>query len=116
MGDVEYTDEFEMWWESLSPEAQEALAHDVEVLAAVGPGLGRPIVDSIKGSRYSNMKELRTSHAVHHSAHSSHSTPAGAPSCSSGATSRETHASTNAWCPKRTTCTTNTSDNSAGKD
>ncbi len=63
MWDVEYTDEFEVWWESLSPEAQEALAHDVEVLAAVGPGLGRPIVDSIKGSRYSNMKELRTSHA-----------------------------------------------------
>lgn len=60
MWDVEYTDEFEAWWNSLSPEAQESLAHDVDVLAAVGPGLGRPTVDTIKGSRHSNMKELRT--------------------------------------------------------
>lgn len=60
MWEVEYTDEFEVWWSTLSADSQEALAHDVEVLAAVGPGLGRPTVDSIKGSRHSNMKELRT--------------------------------------------------------
>ena len=63
MWEVEVTDEFERWWDSLSPQAQEAVAHDVDVLAAVGPGLGRPRVDTVKGSRFSNMKELRTTHA-----------------------------------------------------
>ena len=29
------------------------------VLERVGPGLGRPRVDTLKGSRYTNLKELR---------------------------------------------------------
>ena len=62
MWDVEYTDEFEAWWNSLTESEQEAIAHDVEVLRAVGPILGRPQVDTIHGSRFSNMKELRTQH------------------------------------------------------
>ncbi len=62
MWQVEYTDEFEEWWNTLSPDAQEAIAHDVGVLEHVGPGLGRPLVDTLKGSRFPNMKELRTKH------------------------------------------------------
>jgi hypothetical protein len=31
----------------------------VEILADHGPGLGRPLVDTVVGSRHSNMKELR---------------------------------------------------------
>ena len=31
----------------------------LEVLADSGPGLGRPLVDRIKGSKFHNMKELR---------------------------------------------------------
>lgn len=31
----------------------------VEVLEERGPGLGRPFVDHVKGSRHANMKELR---------------------------------------------------------
>lgn len=62
MWDIEYTDEFGEWWDTLSEEAQESLAHDIEILGTVGPGLGRPQVDSVKGSSYSNMKELRTQH------------------------------------------------------
>jgi len=62
MWDVEYTDEFEQWWNGLAGEIQESIAHDVEILAAVGPGLGRPRVDTIRGSRFRNMKELRTQH------------------------------------------------------
>lgn len=62
MWDVEYTDEFEDWWNGLGEGIQESIAHDVEILAAVGPGLGRPRVDTIKGSRFRNMKELRTQH------------------------------------------------------
>lgn len=62
MWDVEYTDEFGAWWETLPADVQESIAHDVEVLRAVGPGLGRPRVDTVKGSRFTNMKELRTQH------------------------------------------------------
>jgi len=38
---------------------QDALAAAVEILEDSGPSLGRPLVDTIKGSRHSNMKELR---------------------------------------------------------
>jgi len=31
----------------------------------VGPGLGRPTVDTLNGSRFPNMKELRTNFGVH---------------------------------------------------
>lgn len=62
MWNVEYTDEFEAWWNSLSEEVQESIAHDVGVLESIGPGLGRPTVDSVKNSGFANMKELRTQH------------------------------------------------------
>ncbi|HWV00048.1 MAG TPA: type II toxin-antitoxin system RelE/ParE family toxin [Devosia sp.] len=35
------------------------LAEAVLALQAVGPQLGRPLVDTLKGSRHANMKELR---------------------------------------------------------
>jgi hypothetical protein len=60
--EIEFTDEFGAWWKTLPEDVQESIAHDVEILAAVGPGLGRPQVDTVKGSRFSNMKELRTQH------------------------------------------------------
>ena len=59
MWEVEYTDEFGAWWGDLSVAQQEAIDTAVEQLQAVGPGLGRPWVDTVKGSRHSNMKELR---------------------------------------------------------
>lgn len=60
--EVEFTDEFEEWWNSLPEDVQESIAHDVDVLEQIGPGLGRPTVDAVKGSKYPNMKELRTQH------------------------------------------------------
>ena len=60
---VEFTDEFELWWNSLSEEEQEDVRSSVKVLQQHGPSLGRPHVDSVAGSRYPNMKELRTQHA-----------------------------------------------------
>ena len=58
--EVEYTDEFEEWWESLGEGEQEAIAHGVDILRRLGPSLGRPSVDTVQGSRHANMKELRT--------------------------------------------------------
>lgn len=58
--EVEYTDEFELWWTSLTEDEQADVSASAELLELHGPQLGRPHVDSIKGSRHSNMKELRT--------------------------------------------------------
>lgn len=60
MWEVEYTDEFDAWWNTLNEEEQESIARGVELLRRIGPPLGRPHVDSLKGSRYSNLKELRS--------------------------------------------------------
>jgi predicted XRE-type DNA-binding protein len=40
-------------------EAYVLVVAGIEVLAEVGPNLGRPLVDRIKGSRLQNLKELR---------------------------------------------------------
>lgn len=61
MWDIEFTDEFEAWWDTLSAEQQEAITGAVEILEMFGPSLGRPLVDHVKGSRHRNMKELRVS-------------------------------------------------------
>lgn len=49
--------EFEVFTEELQ---DELLAH-AKLLAEFGPNLGRPTVDTLKGSRHANMKELRFS-------------------------------------------------------
>jgi hypothetical protein len=57
--DVEVTDQFEQWWDTLSVQEQQAIDAAVGLLEQRGPGLGRPLVDGVKGSRHQNMKELR---------------------------------------------------------
>ena len=65
MWEVEYTDEFERWWNELSEDEQESVAASVELLRQLGPQLPRPHADTIVGSKHSNMKELRTQHRGH---------------------------------------------------
>lgn len=65
MWDVEYTDEFEQWWQTLAKDQQEDLAMSVQLLRNLGPSLPRPHADTVKGSRHSNMKELRTQSQGH---------------------------------------------------
>lgn len=59
--EIEVTDEFEVWWDKLSVEQQEAVADRVVLLGESGPDLGRPVVERIQRSRHHNMKELRAS-------------------------------------------------------
>jgi len=59
--EVEYTNEFGEWWLGLTQAQQEALDDRVTLLAEVGPGLRRPVVGDITGSRHPNLKELRAS-------------------------------------------------------
>ena len=56
--EVEFTTEFEQWFRGLEQSAQDRVVAAVQVLRERGPGLGRPLVDSVKGSA-SSMKELR---------------------------------------------------------
>jgi len=42
-----------------SPSVQDTLLVEITVLEEFGPQLGRPSVDTLKASKYSNMKELR---------------------------------------------------------
>jgi hypothetical protein len=56
--EVEFTDEFERWYRPLEQGTQDRIIAAVQVLRDQGPGLGRPLVDSVKGSEHS-MKELR---------------------------------------------------------
>ncbi|MCK4765183.1 MAG: type II toxin-antitoxin system RelE/ParE family toxin, partial [Candidatus Aminicenantes bacterium] len=56
---IERTDEIAEWIIELDDDAREAIYKNLLILKAMGPTLGRPYVDSIKDSRYKNMKELR---------------------------------------------------------
>jgi hypothetical protein len=57
---VELTDEAQDWYVSLDERDQIGSAAAIDRLVSVGPSLGRPTVDTIKGSRHANMKELRS--------------------------------------------------------
>jgi hypothetical protein len=61
--EIEYTEEFERWWDTLIEDEQESIAVSVGLLEIMGPNLPRPHSDTVKGSRFNNMKELRTQHA-----------------------------------------------------
>jgi hypothetical protein len=60
MWHIEYTDEFEQWWTTLTEDQQEDFVVSVELIRNLGPSLSRPHSDTIKGLKHSNMKELRT--------------------------------------------------------
>jgi len=57
--EVEVTDQPIEWWSTPSDAQREAVADRVDLLAARGPDVGRPVVDRIRGSRHQSMKELR---------------------------------------------------------
>jgi hypothetical protein len=57
--EIEFDPAFEEWANSLPQRDAEALLAAIRVLRSYGPALGRPLVDTLKASRYSNMKELR---------------------------------------------------------
>ena len=47
------------WLGELSEGDYQQVLAALDALAVDGPALGRPFVDSVKGSRHANMKELR---------------------------------------------------------
>lgn len=49
----------EDWLKTVDEETFDRIGAAVEILAEHGPGLGRPLVDTVVGSRHKTMKELR---------------------------------------------------------
>lgn len=60
--EIEVSDEFKGWYESLNDEECVSVNGAIDVLEQLGPALGRPYVDTLRGSQYPNMKELRVQH------------------------------------------------------
>lgn len=56
---VLYHDAFLSEIEWLAEEVQDSLLVMAKLLTALGPSLGRPHADTLVGSKYANMKELR---------------------------------------------------------
>src|SRR5690242_13273004 len=61
---AERTAEFDKWWKTLTDSEQRKVVASVEALQEIGPTAGRPLVDSVEGSRHSNMKELRVTQTM----------------------------------------------------
>lgn len=57
--EVEVTDEFLAWYETLLVSEGEAVDEAVAMLEEHGPALGRPLADTLQGTRLANLKELR---------------------------------------------------------
>ena len=53
------TDEVDQWVASLGQDERNEIAAMLDALTRLGPNLGRPVADTLNGSSYSNMKELR---------------------------------------------------------
>lgn len=58
--EVTFTREARQWFRSLAPEDKARISAAVNRLSQIGPTLGRPTADRIKGSRHHKMKELRS--------------------------------------------------------
>jgi len=63
--EIEFTNEFEKWWQTLTEEAQIDVDSIVGLLAQCGVDLPFPYSSSVEGSRHSHMRELRIQHQGH---------------------------------------------------
>jgi hypothetical protein len=61
--EVEVSDEFIVWYDSLDEQEGVSVDSAVDTLVKNGPALGRSLVDTLKGTRFTNLKELRVQHS-----------------------------------------------------
>jgi hypothetical protein len=59
---INYTNEYEQWFSEQNEDDKVAVVTKVRLLSEFGPQLGRPYADTLQGSKYANLKELRISH------------------------------------------------------
>jgi len=60
--EVEFSEEFGFWWDSLSADEQESVDFGVRLLQERGPYLKPPYADTIRGSKHPNMNKPRCQH------------------------------------------------------
>jgi len=60
--DVEFTDEFGVWWDTIADGAQDAVDRGVGLLDARGPQLGHPHSSGAVTSRHPHLREFRVQH------------------------------------------------------
>jgi hypothetical protein len=60
--EIEFTDEFGSWWESLNEDEQDSIDRSVGLLSARGPSLPFPHSSDVKDSKHGKMRELRVQH------------------------------------------------------
>lgn len=61
--EVEYTDEFGEWWDTLTEDEQVSVDACVRLLEEQGPMLPHPYSSGVRASRHSHMRELRIQHS-----------------------------------------------------
>jgi hypothetical protein len=61
--EVEFSDEFGEWWDSLTASEQKSVDFTVSLLQQAGPALRMPHCSGVETSRHSHMRELRIQHA-----------------------------------------------------
>lgn len=59
MWEIEATETYEKWHYGLSDKQRARVVATLELLKNKGPLLSRPFADTVRGSRFSHMKELR---------------------------------------------------------
>jgi hypothetical protein len=60
--EIYLVNEVREWIDGLDPQTHARVVQAIDLLAEAGPGLGRPLVDTIHGSSVANLKELRPGH------------------------------------------------------
>lgn len=59
MWKIATTDTFDEWYDSLSDSDRTNVLAGMLLLQEIGPHLSRPYADTVNGSKFTNMKELR---------------------------------------------------------
>ena len=59
--EIEYTDEFGDWYDTLDEDTQESLRARIAQVGQHGPTVRRPVVGEVAGSSIHNLKEIRVS-------------------------------------------------------
>jgi hypothetical protein len=60
--EIVFHKDFEEWWSEQNEALQDSMAMVLNLLEEFGTNLGRPYVDTLKGSLLTNLKELRVQH------------------------------------------------------
>lgn len=79
---IEYTDEFGLWWGSLSEDEQISIAVSVQLLEERGPNLGFPHSSGINGSKHGHIVNYERNTMAGHSVRCMHLIHGGMGFCS----------------------------------